>query len=63
MLLVRIERPRTGAAKRIVWVYGLIAHCAQRLAKFKVPDAVEFIDDLPRTSVGKIQKNQLRRSH
>lgn len=41
----------------------LIAYCAQRLAKFKVPDAVEFVDDLPRTSVGKIQKNKLRRSH
>jgi crotonobetaine/carnitine-CoA ligase len=41
----------------------LIAYCMQRLAKFKVPDAVEFVDDLPRTSVGKIQKNHLRRSH
>lgn len=38
----------------------LIAHCAERLAKFKVPSLVEFIDELPRTSVGKIQKHLLR---
>jgi crotonobetaine/carnitine-CoA ligase len=38
----------------------LIGLCRDRLAKFKVPDAVEFVDDLPRTSVGKIQKHLLR---
>ena len=36
------------------------AHCAQRLAPFKVPDRVEFTDVLPRTSVGKIQKQIVR---
>ncbi len=36
------------------------AHCAQRLAPFKVPDRVEFTDVLPRTSVGKIQKQTVR---
>jgi crotonobetaine/carnitine-CoA ligase len=39
----------------------LRAWCAQRLAKFKIPDTVEFVDALPRTSVGKIQKHLLRR--
>ncbi|MEV5539818.1 AMP-binding protein [Saccharopolyspora shandongensis] len=34
--------------------------CAQRLAKFKVPEFVQFVDRLPRTSVGKIQKHLLR---
>jgi crotonobetaine/carnitine-CoA ligase len=38
----------------------LIGLCRDRLAKFKVPDAVEFVTDLPRTSVGKIQKHLLR---
>lgn len=33
--------------------------CRQRLAKFKVPDAVTFVDALPRTSVGKIEKRSL----
>lgn len=40
----------------------LLAHCREHLARFKVPDVVEFVDELPRTSVGKIQKHLLRRS-
>jgi crotonobetaine/carnitine-CoA ligase len=38
----------------------LIAWCAARLAKFKVPARVEFVGELPRTPVGKIQKHLLR---
>jgi crotonobetaine/carnitine-CoA ligase len=38
----------------------LIAWSAERLSKFKVPSAVEFVEALPRTSVGKIQKHLLR---
>jgi len=38
----------------------LIAHCRERLAKFKVPDSIEFVADFPRTPVGKIQKHVLR---
>lgn len=38
----------------------LIGWCAARLAKFRVPEIVEFRDELPRTSVGKIQKHLLR---
>jgi len=37
----------------------ILAHCAAHLAKFKVPRAVHFVDELPRTSVGKIQKHRL----
>ncbi|MFC9540184.1 hypothetical protein ACFTQ7_09910 [Lysinibacillus sp. NPDC056959] len=39
---------------------ALIAHCRERLAKFKVPDRIEFVTDFPRTPVGKIQKHVLR---
>ena len=35
----------------------LIAWCAARLSKFKVPEVIEFRDTFPRTSVGKIQKH------
>ena len=38
----------------------LIAWCADRLAPYKVPGSVVFTDALPRTSVGKIAKSQLR---
>lgn len=39
---------------------ALIEWCEERLAKFRVPSVVRFVPDLPRTAVGKIQKNRLR---
>ncbi|MEQ3554618.1 AMP-binding protein [Pseudonocardia nematodicida] len=45
---------------RAVTEEDLLAHCRERMAKFKVPDHVEFVAELPRTSVGKIQKHLLR---
>jgi crotonobetaine/carnitine-CoA ligase len=38
----------------------LIEWCRARLSPFKVPSAVSFIDALPRTSVGKVRKAELR---
>jgi fatty-acyl-CoA synthase len=38
----------------------LIEFCRQHLAHFKCPKRVEFVDALPRTATGKIQKNILR---
>ncbi len=35
-------------------------HCRQSLAPYKVPTHVEFIDELPRTSVGKPMRNALK---
>jgi len=37
--------------------------CAEHLAKFKVPSFIEFKDDLPKTSIGKIQKFVLKAAH
>ncbi|MDP2661162.1 MAG: AMP-binding protein [Dehalococcoidia bacterium] len=39
----------------------IIEWCRVRLAKFKVPEFVEFRDSFPRTSVGKVQKHILRK--
>ncbi|TQR21418.1 AMP-binding protein [Psychrobacillus vulpis] len=39
----------------------LITFCRERLAKFKVPDSIEFTKEFPRTSVGKIQKHILKK--
>ena len=38
----------------------IIDWCRSRLAKFRVPEFIEFRTELPRTSVGKIQKHILR---
>lgn len=35
-------------------------HCHKSLARYKVPTHVEFIDELPRTTVGKPMRNALR---
>ncbi|WP_405539582.1 AMP-binding protein [Streptomyces sp. NBC_00075] len=38
----------------------LITHCREHLAGYKCPKRVEFLDELPRTATGKIQKFKLR---
>lgn len=38
----------------------VMARLEQRLAKFKLPKRVFFVDDLPRNAMGKVQKNMLR---
>ncbi|MFD1050927.1 hypothetical protein ACFQ1S_38080 [Kibdelosporangium lantanae] len=36
------------------------AHCAARLAKFKVPGPVEFVTTLPHSITGKLRRSSLR---
>jgi fatty-acyl-CoA synthase len=39
---------------------GLQEHCRGRLARFKVPKTVTFVEALPRSSMGKVLKEELR---
>ena len=39
----------------------LIAFCRERLARFKVPKIIEFVDELPKTGSGQILKVELRK--
>jgi len=39
---------------------GIIAALREKLANFKVPKRVYFVDELPRNAMGKVQKNVLR---
>lgn len=41
----------------------IIAHCAERLARFKLPTAVERIEAIPRNPSGKILKVELRKPY
>jgi long-chain acyl-CoA synthetase len=38
----------------------LIAHCREHLAGFKRPRSIDFVDELPRTGTGKVQKAKVR---
>ncbi len=38
----------------------LLAHCRENLTAYKVPREVEFLDELPKSNVGKILRRQLR---
>jgi fatty-acyl-CoA synthase len=38
----------------------VLDHCLANLAKFKIPQSVVFVDQLPRTATGKVLKRQLR---
>lgn len=37
------------------------AYCRKRMAPYKVPSQIEFIDELPKSAVGKILRKELRR--
>lgn len=41
----------------------LIEHCRSRLAHYKCPRSVEFLDSLPRTGTGKVLKRDLRKKY
>ena len=40
----------------------IVDHCEERLASFKVPSYVEFVEELPRGSYGKVNKQLLATS-
>jgi crotonobetaine/carnitine-CoA ligase len=50
---------RDGFSPRDLPVDILLAHCAERLARFKVPRYITYCEALPKTPSGKIAKKQL----
>jgi acyl-coenzyme A synthetase/AMP-(fatty) acid ligase len=40
----------------------LIRFCREKLAPYKSPKSIVFIDELPRNAMGKVQKAELRKS-
>jgi long-chain acyl-CoA synthetase len=41
----------------------LKAYCREKLANYKTPSEIEFVNSLPRNAVGKIDKKELRKQH
>ena len=39
---------------------SIVAHCGEHLAAYKVPRRVQFVDDVPKTSTGKIMRRELK---
>ncbi len=57
------ERPLAAVVLREgrqVTAAELREHLAPRFSRWQLPDAVVFVDEIPRTSVGKFQKSRLR---
>ncbi|EHR49258.1 acyl-CoA synthetase (AMP-forming)/AMP-acid ligase II [Saccharomonospora marina XMU15] len=57
------ERPKAYVVTRSgesVTEQELLDHVRSQIARYKVPESVEFVAELPKTSTGKIQKFQLR---
>jgi len=38
----------------------VISYCREKLAAYKVPKEIEFIDELPKSAIGKILRRELR---
>ena len=57
LMIVVTEKGQTVTADE------LIAHCHQRLARYKAPKTIIFADDLPYSPYGKVQKNILREKY
>ena len=65
---VGVPDERTGEAVKAVLVARadaeltaevVLAHCAERLARFKVPSKVEFVPSLPHSATGKVARSLL----
>jgi len=68
--VIGVEDATTGEAV-VAWVRApgadaeavraaVLAHCEERLARFKRPGRIEVVDELPITATGKVQKGRLR---
>ena len=56
-LVLAVVVPQPGAR---VTQAQLLEHCRGRLARFKRPESVSFVEELPRNAMGKVLKRELR---
>jgi long-chain acyl-CoA synthetase len=58
--VLAVVKPVASAAFDQELPKRLVAHCRDRIARFKVPRRVEVVDKLPRTPTGKLVKRSLQ---
>jgi long-chain acyl-CoA synthetase len=44
----------------VLTIADLTAHCRENLTAYKVPKQIVFVDDLPKSNVGKILRREIR---
>ncbi len=54
------EIKKKGSPENKAFVEEVKKHCVERMSKFAVPEWFDVVDELPKTSTGKVQKNVLR---
>ena len=55
-----VVEPAPGVEGDDALTERLLAHCAERLARFKLPKSVDYTDEMPRDPNGKLYKRKLR---
>lgn len=58
--VVAVVQPETGVTPGEELAERLTEHCRSRLAGFKTPRRIEFMEQLPRTPTGKMLRRELR---
>ncbi|ADP17218.1 AMP-binding enzyme family protein 16 [Achromobacter xylosoxidans A8] len=58
--VLAVIQPADAGSDRAALVQELRAYAAETLAGYKCPGRYEFLDELPRTEAGKLQRNVLR---
>ena len=56
-----VVKLRPGTAPEPALGEAIIAYCQARLAKFKCPKSVDFVEELPRLPTGKLLKREIRK--
>jgi long-chain acyl-CoA synthetase len=55
-----VVQPAAGVARGAALAEELTQFCADKLAKFKIPRSIDFIEEMPRDPNGKLYKRTLR---
>ncbi len=57
--VIQLTKDEKGADKSKL-ENKIIAHCRKDIAAYKVPRIIEFVDEMPLTTIGKVDKKVLR---